>query len=822
MKASRCLTLALTFTLLLAVSSHADQTIPDNLIVNGWVDADGNSISFGTQGATFGAALLHADSNTDTFTFLSNRNPASWLWLHSAAVAAMRLDSAHQLILYQADGTTAGLTFAPASNSIKLGSHANGTLTADANGVITAGGGFTVAGNFTNTSGTLTGSASAFTSLSVNGSSTFGVTNTLTGSVETFAFLAPNAGDGNQVYGFLGLARATGKSAVLDFYAGTAGAAYADSFFALGLYGENPANSFKLSAGGALTLGGTITGQGQLNLNSAGAPSLSQQNNKINLTGQGTGVDGIYMANTTGTFVVGIEGSAGNQVGVNTSAYDAVIGTIGAKKIDFITNNTVRAVIDSAGNVGIGTTSPEAKLDVAGVVNIPANTWFTGNGNGLLRDSYFGYSSSYRAIQIGSQLGSETGNSQAIALGIDPATITGGAFFGDEIALPNQVEFMQANSGKTDWIQNVLVLNNGNVGIGTSNPSAKLHIYSTGQPEVALESSSRKWSMFSNEGWANGGLGFYNYNSGATALYIGPGNNVGIGTTNPSALLDVYGSLGSTRVSGNQITHVYNAEANPRWQIDRDAGGSGLAGIKFGSGGVSALDTTIARISGGGISVTGGNVGIGTTNPGSKLELSSIAQTVLMITGDSDNAGGDAGYTGITLSWAGAEKWNIGPAGTGGNGLVFRRGGSSNDVIIDATGNVGIGTTSPTHKLAVNGTIRAKEVIVDTGWADYVFEDDYRLAPLAEVESHIKAKKHLPGIPSASEVAEHGVSMGDMQARLLSKIEEITLHQIAQEKQMIAQQKLLAEQSNRLSAQSTRIERLEQENRQLRAQTTTP
>ncbi len=46
-------------------------------------------------------------------------------------------------------------------------------------------------------------------------------------------------------------------------------------------------------------------------------------------------------------------------------------------------------------------------------------------------------------------------------------------------------------------------------------------------------------------------------------------------------------------------------------------------------------------------------------------------------------------------------------------------------------GNIGIGTTSPSHKLAVNGTIRAKEIIVDdTGWADYVFADDYRLAPL--------------------------------------------------------------------------------------------
>jgi hypothetical protein len=103
------------------------------------------------------------------------------------------------------------------------------------------------------------------------------------------------------------------------------------------------------------------------------------------------------------------------------------------------------------------------------------------------------------------------------------------------------------------------------------------------------------------------------------------------------------------------------------------------------------------------------------------------------------------------------------------------------------SGNVGIGTTNPgAYKLAVKGKIRAEEIVVDTGWADYVFEDDYRLAPLAEVESHIKAKKHLPGIPSAAEVAEHGVSMGDMQSKLLSKVEELTLHLIAQEKELAA------------------------------------
>jgi hypothetical protein len=120
---------------------------------------------------------------------------------------------------------------------------------------------------------------------------------------------------------------------------------------------------------------------------------------------------------------------------------------------------------------------------------------------------------------------------------------------------------------------------------------------------------------------------------------------------------------------------------------------------------------------------------------------------------------------------------------------------------IDSVGNVGIGTTNPTQKLSVNGTVRAKEVIVDSGWSDYVFDESYELKALSETEAFIKAEKHLPDMPSARDVAEHGVSVGEMQAKLLAKIEELTLHVIEQQKQ--------------LAAQSARIERLEGENARL-------
>jgi hypothetical protein len=95
------------------------------------------------------------------------------------------------------------------------------------------------------------------------------------------------------------------------------------------------------------------------------------------------------------------------------------------------------------------------------------------------------------------------------------------------------------------------------------------------------------------------------------------------------------------------------------------------------------------------------------------------------------------------------------------------------------SGNIGIGTIAPSAKLDVNGTIRAKEVKIEaTGWADFVFDNDYKLSCLSEVEQHIKEHKHLPGIPSEQEVLENGINVAEMQIKLLQKIEELTLYVI--------------------------------------------
>src|SRR5262249_13848382 len=87
-------------------------------------------------------------------------------------------------------------------------------------------------------------------------------------------------------------------------------------------------------------------------------------------------------------------------------------------------------------------------------------------------------------------------------------------------------------------------------------------------------------------------------------------------------------------------------------------------------------------------------------------------------------------------------------------------------------------------------------IVTNTGWSDYVFNAEYPLRPLTEVASFIKENHHLPEIPSQKEVQEKGVSVGEMQAKLLAKIEELTLHMIQEHE---------------------RNDRLEQRNRELEA-----
>jgi len=114
---------------------------------------------------------------------------------------------------------------------------------------------------------------------------------------------------------------------------------------------------------------------------------------------------------------------------------------------------------------------------------------------------------------------------------------------------------------------------------------------------------------------------------------------------------------------------------------------------------------------------------------------------------------------------------------------------------LNVTANVGIGTTIPDQKLTVKGKIHAEEVIVDLNVpvADYVFKPTYKLMPLHEVEQFVKINSHLPEIPSATEITKNGLSMGEMQNKLLQKVEELTLYAIQQNKKIETLEKEIKE-----------------------------
>ncbi len=128
----------------------------------------------------------------------------------------------------------------------------------------------------------------------------------------------------------------------------------------------------------------------------------------------------------------------------------------------------------------------------------------------------------------------------------------------------------------------------------------------------------------------------------------------------------------------------------------------------------------------------------------------------------------------------------------------------ANYMVFDSSGNLGLGTADPSNKLEVNGTIRSKEVIVETGWSDFVFEDGYELRSLDEVESHIAKHGHLPDVPSASVVESEGLSVGEAQKIMMQKIEELTLYAIEQNKRIES----LAHENQDLKKRLTRQEAL--------------
>jgi len=168
-----------------------------------------------------------------------------------------------------------------------------------------------------------------------------------------------------------------------------------------------------------------------------------------------------------------------------------------------------------------------------------------------------------------------------------------------------------------------------------------------------------------------------------------------------------------------------------------------------------------------------GNLGVGGINPADKFEVTTADASYGIIHTNGVVKVGT--YVGSNGGWLGTKT----------NHPLYLFSNNSNAIMTIATnGNVGIGTINPAYKLSVSGTIQTKEVRVETGWADFVFDKGYQLKPLPEVEAFIHANKHLENIPSAKEIQDDGLAVGEVQTKMMQKIEELTLYVIELQKQI--------------------------------------
>jgi hypothetical protein len=363
----------------------------------------------------------------------------------------------------------------------------------------------------------------------------------------------------------------------------------------------------------------------------------------------------------------------------------------------------------------------------------------------------------------------------------------------------------------------------GNVGIGKTSPSEILDIetdYNTNlkllttnfskNPGIIFNGKRENSTKYSTHYIRAVGRSSYHLsiesdeatyfkNNGKTSMYIKGNRDIGIGTTNPQSKLHILGnsSIYSTieNTSGNSKI-ILGAVTNRNIIYSRKLDNTPQI-LKF-----QVNDENDFVIN------TSGKIGIGTTNPTHKLHVKGASHSGITI----ESILGKDNF--IEFKENTNQIFKVGIDADKNLFKIARTNFNDNSFVVNYNGNVGIGTSNTgLWKLAVNGKIKTKEIKVTLdGWSDFVFEKEYNLASLKEVESHIREKGHLKDIPSAKEVEKNGIYLGEMNSKLLQKIEELTLYTIQQQKEIEnikKENKSLKKVNSKLLELQKRLEKLE-------------
>jgi len=460
-----------------------------------------------------------------------------------------------------------------------------------------------------------------------------------------------------------------------------------------------------------------------------------------------------------------------------------------------------RMRISGNGNVGIGTTNPEVKLDVRqsspdGVIN---KIGMATRMSTVTSTDVASYDTSFFGSVLGFGIAEDKTDS------------------GYKVAV-NASAFSAYNN-----FAGTLNVNYGlfaRAGIRVSAPNAKINHAAAVYAELLTSAANATITngygvkINTNGTGATNVINRYDLYAGTATAKNYFAGKVGIGTSTPAHKLDVnltsetnfktydYGSEVKVETSGgwarsNRFTNGTQNSKTVAFGVE-----SGNAFIATGFD--SSTDQTGYQNQK--LSILGnGNVGIGATTPDAKLTIKNGTQLVNFLVNKK--------LTGTWPPVAENATVTMQSSGTIAGNLAFAT-GNAERMRIANNGNVGIGTTNPgAYKLAVKGKIHTQEVKVDMiGWSDFVFEKDYSLPTLKEVAQHIQEKGHLKDIPSAKEVAKNGIFLGEMDAKLLQKIEELTLYTLEQEEkiqQLEKQNATLTDLSEKMLVLQARLEKIE-------------